>query len=138
MNDLFASPSSASLTTTLAFALTLTLSLILKFWLATRQIRHVAQNRHAVPTAFTQKVALTAHQKAADYTVTKTRFGLLELAWGAALTIAWTMLGGLSALNQQLIGLLGNSLAQQVALLAAFVAMAALCWTCLSRCTKPL
>lgn len=126
MNDLFASPSSASLTTTAAFALALTLSLILKFWLATRQIRHVAQNRHKVPAAFAQKMALTAHQKAADYTITKARFGLLELAWGAALTIAWTLLGGLSALNQLLAGAIDNALAQQVALLAAFATIGGL------------
>ncbi|MDO8283750.1 MAG: M48 family metallopeptidase [Rhodoferax sp.] len=126
MNDLFASPSSASLTTTVVFALALSLSLILKFWLASRQIRHVAQNRHAVPAAFAEKVALAAHQKAADYTIAKARFGLLELAWGAVLTIAWTLLGGLSALNQLLAGVLENPLAQQVALLAAFVAIGGL------------
>ncbi len=126
MNDLFASPTSASTTTTAAFALALTLSLILKFWLATRQIRYVAQKRDAVPAAFAQKVALAAHQKAADYTITKARFGLLELAWGVALTIAWTLLGGLSALNQLLASVLDNPLAQQVALLATFVAIGGL------------
>ena len=119
MNDLFAS-NSASLTTTIAFALALTMSLVLKFWLASRQIRHVARNRGAVPAAFAEKITLATHQKAADYTITKVRFGLLELAWGAALTIAWTLLGGLSALNQLLAGVLDNALTQQVALLAAF------------------
>ncbi len=120
MNELFAS-NSASLNTTIAFALALTLSLVLKFWLASRQIRHVAQNRGAVPAAFAEKITLAAHQKAADYTITKTRFGLLELAWGAAIALAWTLLGGLSALNQVLVGLLGHGIAPQVAVLAAFV-----------------
>ena len=55
MNDLFAS-NSASLTTTIVFALALAMSLLLKFWLASRQIRHVAQNRDAVPTAFAEKI----------------------------------------------------------------------------------
>ena len=120
MNDLFAG-STASLNTTLAFALALTLSLILKFWLASRQIRHVAQKRSAVPDPFAQKITLAAHQKAADYTVTKVRFGLLELAWGAVIALAWTLLGGLSALNLLLADLLGHGMVQQVALLAIFV-----------------
>ena len=125
MTDLFAS-NAASLNTTIAFALALTLSLILKFWLASRQIRHVAQNRIAVPTAFAEKITVAAHQKAADYTITKTRFGLLELAWGTVISIAWTLLGGLSMLNQWLAGAMGYSMAQQVALLASFVAIGSL------------
>jgi STE24 endopeptidase len=122
MTELFAS-NPAPLTTTLVFAAALTLSLLLKFWLASRQIRHVAQHRDAVPQAFAHKITLAAHQKAADYTLTKTRFGMLELAWGAALTLGWTLLGGLSALNQSLVGWMGNGLSQQVALLATFVAI---------------
>jgi STE24 endopeptidase len=120
MIELFAS-NSTSFTTTVVFALALTLSLMLKFWLSSRQIQHVAQNRNAVPTAFAQKVALSAHQKAADYTITKARFGMLELAWGAAIVLGWTLLGGLSALNQLLSGVMGSGLFQQVALLAVFV-----------------
>jgi len=125
MNELFSS-NAASLNTTLAFALALTLSLVLKFWLASRQIRHVAQNRSTVPAAFSEKISLAAHQKAADYTITKTRFGLLELAWGAAVVLAWTLLGGLSALNQLLADLLGHGTVQQVALVAVFVAIGSL------------
>ncbi len=122
MNDLFAS-NSASLNTTIGFALALTLSLVLKFWLASRQIRHVAQNRSTVPSAFAEKIALAAHQKAADYTITKARFGLLELAWGAAIALAWTLLGGLSALNEWLVGAMGHGIAQQVTVLVAFIAI---------------
>ena len=125
MNELFGS-NAASINTTLAFALALTLSLILKFWLASRQIRHVAQNRSAVPPAFAGKVSLAAHQKAADYTMTKTRFGLLELAWGAAIVLAWTLLGGLSYLNEWLAGMMGHGIVQQVCLLVAFMAIGSL------------
>ena len=125
MNELFGS-NAASTNTTLAFALALTLSLVLKFWLASRQIRHVAQNRSAVPPAFAGKVSLAAHQKAADYTMTKTRFGLLELAWGAAIVLAWTLLGGLSYLNEWLAGMMGHGIVQQVCLLVAFMAIGSL------------
>lgn len=105
----------------IVFAFALSASVLLKFWLATRQIRHVAQHRNRVPGSFAGKVSEASHQKAADYTLTKTRFGLLELAWGTAVTLGWTLLGGLSALNQQLLGWLDAGLVQQVTLLVSFV-----------------
>ena len=91
-----------SLVFTLCFAAALLLGLGVKFWLASRQIRHVARHRHSVPAGFDQNISLGAHQKAADYTVAKARFGLLELAAGAALLLGWTLLGGLDVLNQAL------------------------------------
>ena len=110
-----------SLATTLIFAVALLASHLLKFWLASRQIRHVARHRDAVPAAFASQITLAAHQKAADYTITKTRFGLLELSWGTAITLAWTLLGGLHWLNQALLDWLGTGLVQQVSLLMAFI-----------------
>lgn len=109
-----------SLWLTLAFAVALCISLALRFWLATRQIRHVAMNRPMVPRAFEEQITLEAHQRAADYTITKTRFGLIELALGAAVLLGWTLLGGLNVLNQFLMDALGGGMAQQLALLAAF------------------
>jgi STE24 endopeptidase len=113
-----------STTFTLAFAAFLVAGLAVKYWLATRQIRYVAQHRNAVPTAFAQNITLAAHQKAADYTLVKSRFGLLELAFGTAVLVAWTLLGGLDLLNTWLLGVIGNSyagLAQQLALFIGFV-----------------
>ena len=115
-----------SLAMTLAFIAALVLGLLLKFWLASRQIRHVARHRSAVPSAFAQRITLQAHQKAADYTITKARFSLLEMALGAAVLIGWTVLGGLDALNQWLLTSLGTGMAQQLALLAAFVLISSL------------
>jgi STE24 endopeptidase len=110
----------ASYTLTLAFAAFLLAGVVVKFWLASRQIRHVARHRDAVPPAFAATVPLAAHQKAADYTVVKTRFGLLELAFGALVLLGWTLLGGLDALNQLLLGWLGTGMTQQLALVAGF------------------
>ena len=61
----------ASSTLTLLFTTALIGSLLVKFWLTTRQVRHVAAHRDAVPDAFRQTVALAAHQRAADYTLAK-------------------------------------------------------------------
>jgi STE24 endopeptidase len=112
---------SASLLLSSVFAAALALSLVLRLWLASRQIRHVAQHRAVVPEAFAQTISLAAHQKAADYTVAKARLGLLEMALGAALLLGWTLLGGLSLLNQALIQFMGQGMAQQIALLLVFV-----------------
>jgi STE24 endopeptidase len=117
---------SPSLWLTLAFSGALCVSLTLRFWLATRQIRHVALNRQTVPSTFSAEISLAAHQKAADYTITKTRFGLLELALGSAVLLGWTLLGGLSALNQWLMEWLGGGMAQQLALLAGFALISGL------------
>lgn len=88
-----------SLVLTLAFSAALVTLLVVKFWLATRQMRHVAAHRHVVPLAFGATISLAAHQRAADYTLAKVRLGLLSAAFGAAMLLGWTLLGGLGALN---------------------------------------
>jgi len=103
------------------FALALVASVLLRLWLSSRQIRHVALHRASVPTPFAQSIPLAAHQKAADYTIAKSQFGMLELAWSTATLMAWTLLGGLDALNQALLGWLGAGMVQQLALLGGFV-----------------
>jgi STE24 endopeptidase len=55
-----------ALTLSLLFAVALITSLLVKFWLATRQMRHVAAHRGAVPAAFAPNVTLEGHQKAAS------------------------------------------------------------------------
>ena len=108
---------------TLLFVLALVVGLLTRFYLASRQLRHVARHRSAVPAAFAATITLPAHQKAADYTMAKGRFGLLEMTFGAAVLLGWTLLGGLDALNQA-IGHSGlaayGALVPQLALLAAF------------------
>jgi STE24 endopeptidase len=113
--------SSPSFTLTLAFAIALVVGLAVKFWLATRQIRHVAQHRNAVPAAFSSRISLAAHQKAADYTIAKSRIGLIELALGTAVLLGWTLMGGLSWLNQTLMNAMGGGMWQQLALLGVFM-----------------
>ena len=106
---------------TAAFTLSLVIATALKVWLGIRQARHVALHRNEVPKAFSLNVNLSSHQKAADYTVAKIRVGLLELAMGVIVLVAWTLLGGLSALNAALLQWLGTGMIQQIALLASFV-----------------
>jgi len=111
----------------LLFAAVLVASLLVKLWLATRQMRHVAQHRHEVPAAFKGVVSLEAHQKAADYTIARGRFGLLSMAFSTAVLLGWTLLGGLDALNiavrdtvMPLVPGRWSGMAYQLALLVAF------------------
>ena len=114
---------------TLAFATALLLSLAVKLWLATRQMRHVAQHRNAVPAAFVGTVTLQAHQKAADYTLAKGRLGLFATAFSTLVLLGWTLLGGLDTLNLWLVDHLlpiSGPLVYQLTLLAAFTLIGAL------------
>ena len=112
-----------SLAFTLLFSALLVLGLWTRFYLASRQIRHVARHRDQVPAAFASTITLASHQKAADYTIAKARLGMLEMAFAAAVLLGWTLLGGIDTLNQALLRSalpIYGSLAPQLALLAIF------------------
>ncbi|MDE2368141.1 MAG: M48 family metallopeptidase [Burkholderiales bacterium] len=114
---------------TYAFVAALLLSTALRCWLSTRQMRHVALHRDEVPAIFEGRVTLQAHQRAADYTLARGRHGLVAMAWSAALLLAWTLLGGLDALNALLRDALlerHGALVYQLALLAAFAVIGSL------------
>ncbi len=70
-----------------------------KLWLASRQVRFVASHRNQVPRQFSTTIPLTAHQRAADYTVERTRLTMMEIVVSAAVLIALTLLGGVQALD---------------------------------------
>ena len=66
-----------------------------RLWLARRQMRHVAAHRDAVPPSFAGSIPLESHRKAADYTVAKTRLGMIGVLVHAAVLLAFTLGGGL-------------------------------------------
>ena len=109
-----------SFTLTVVFAFVLIANLLAKLWLSTRQVQYVAAHRAQVPEAFAQTISLQAHQKAADYTLAKSRIGLIDLGLDALTLLAWTLLGGLDALNQVTLDLLGTGMTQQVVLVISF------------------
>jgi len=109
-----------SLAMTWALALVLVANLLTKLWLSGRQTRHVAQHRAQVPAAFAHTITLEAHQKAADYTLAKSRVNLIDLALDAITLLGWTLLGGLDALNQLTLGWMAPGMAQQIVLVLSF------------------
>jgi len=102
------------------FIVFLSLTLGCRFWLASRQIRHVQQHRAALPPQFSEKISLESHQKAADYTIAKTKLGLVDLLIGAVVLLALTLFGGLQFLSSHLIPVLGTGMTYQLGLLVSF------------------
>lgn len=85
---------------TTIFIVALILAFALEFWLDQRQIKHVRANRQQVPGDFADSISLEEHQKAADYTVARTRFGSINQVVGVLILLAWTLGGGIDALDQ--------------------------------------
>ena len=111
-----------SLALSALFAAAIVTSFVLKTWLTLRQMRHVARHRNAVPAAFAATVSLDAHHKAADYTLARGRFGLVSNAFGTAVLLGWTLLGGLDTVNEAVrdaVAPAWGALAYQLALVAA-------------------
>ena len=108
------------------FVIVLLAGLLVRFWLALRQMRHVAWRREHVPEAFAGVISQAAHQKAAAYTIAKNQFDLWQAVYSAAILIGWTLLGGLALLNYTLLERIEHPMGQQLALLAAFFLINAL------------
>src|ERR1700761_3748442 len=94
-----------------------------KLWLASRQIRFVAAHRESVPQLFSGTIALSAHQRAADYTIERTRLTMIEIVVGAAVLIGLTLLGGVQALSLAIGDWAGHGYVAQILLGAAVIAI---------------
>jgi len=116
-----------SLTFSVLFVGFLLLTLLVRFWLSSRHIRHVLAHRSAVPAEFAEKIPLAAHQKAADYTVARTKFGILSLLVNAAVLVGFTLLGGLQLLSTLLLQWLGGpGMIYQLCLIGSFAVISGL------------
>ncbi len=104
----------------LLFLFALVSSVLLQLWLALRHINHVKRHHKAVPAEFAEQITLESHQRAAAYTVAKTRFGMLTTLFDAMVLAAFTLGGGIEWLSQLTAQwFTPNSTAHGVALLAA-------------------
>lgn len=86
-------------TFTIVFLAALCLSTVTKLWLASRHVRHIQRHRGTVPQAFSEHITLEAHQKAADYSSTKTRLNIINILLDALVLLAFTLGGGLQLLS---------------------------------------
>jgi STE24 endopeptidase len=111
---------------TLVFLVLLTVTVAIRMWLAARHARHVSAHRHRVPSGFADAISLEAHQKAADYSIAKTRFARANLIVETVLLLAFTLGGGLKLLDQFWRGQIENELFFGVALIASVIVISAI------------
>jgi len=83
----------------LLFIAAVILTLAARLWLTSRHIRHVIAHSDRVPADFAERISLAAHQKAANYTVDRSKFGLIGSLADSALLLALTLGGGIAALH---------------------------------------
>jgi STE24 endopeptidase len=77
------------------FLLAVITSTLARWWLSRRQEKAVLAHRDVVPPAFAEQIDLTAHRKAADYTVARQRFGRKDLALDVVILLLLTLGGGI-------------------------------------------
>ncbi len=87
-------------TLTITFITLLVATTLVRIWLGNRHIAHVQSHRNQVPNAFSENIALEAHQKAADYTTDKTKLALTEASMQAILLAVLTIGGGLQWIDE--------------------------------------
>lgn len=100
------------------FIFFLFLTVAVRFWLSVRQIRHVRAHQEKVPEQFSGSIPLASHQKAAAYTVARTRFGIISLIVETVVLLGFTLFGGLEKLSDLILGFTGNNMIYQIALIA--------------------
>ena len=83
---------------TFVFLLFFGLTVAVRLWLKLRHIRFVAGHRNAVPAEFAERITLADHQKAADYTVDRSKAAILHTLIDAGVLLAFTLGGGLTVL----------------------------------------
>jgi STE24 endopeptidase len=110
---------------TLLFLAMLIVSTLMRLYLSQRQINYVAKHRAKVPGSFADKISLEDHQKAADYTTAKVKFGRLPLAYEVALLLIWTLGGGLQWLDQNILALNLSPILTGITVILAFTFISA-------------
>ncbi len=111
---------------TFFFIAALTLTSLARLWLARRHLAHIAAHRTAIPDAFREKIALSDHQKAADYTSAKTRLDMLSILFDAALLLAFTIAGGIQLIAGLCSGWFDGMLTRGVATIVAVLLLSSL------------
>ena len=100
------------------FVFFLLLTFIVRFWLAFRQWHTIRNHCDHVPEQFAQNISLSAHRKAAAYTMAKTRFSLVSLTVDTIVLLGFTLFGGLQYLAEFILAHTGNNIIYEIALIA--------------------
>ena len=99
-----------SLTFYYLFIFLLITTTLFQVWLTKRHIVHIYKNKEKVPTAFAKTISILDHQKAADYTISKSNIGIIDLFIQALFLYALTLGGGINILTDTFTNLINNEL----------------------------
>ena len=108
------------------FVAALTLTLLVRAWLALRQLQHVRLHRDQVPEPFAADITLQVHRKAADYTAAKVNLSLFSMGLDFILVLVWTLGGGLATLDDTWRGAHLGPINSGVLVIGSFVLLNAL------------
>ena len=111
---------------TFVFLILLGTMLGLRLWLAARHIAHIARYRAAVPAEFAAHITLEAHQKAADYSIEKTRLSMVETLAEGAFLLFITLGGALLWIDALSANWLGTSYARGIVTIFAVMLLSSL------------
>ncbi|MCB9091177.1 MAG: M48 family metallopeptidase [Halobacteriovoraceae bacterium] len=109
----------AQLFTILFFTL-LTIKTLLELYLSKRNENYVKNHMGEVPSAFANKISLQEHQKAAYYTIAKSRFSQATLLISVLTFIIWLPLGVLDKLDIWLHTFIADEILRGLALFGLF------------------
>jgi STE24 endopeptidase len=112
---------------TLLFIVALVSSTGVELWLLARQARAARTHRDRVPSPFAAAITPAEHARAADYTVAQARLASVERAAAALLALALSLGGGIAALDAAAARLGLDALPRQLAVIAGFALLTALC-----------
>ncbi len=92
----------------IAFIALIAVNFGIKLWLNFRQASHVARHCALVPVAFNDAITLEAHQKAAAYTLAKTRLANVGLVIDTSWLLLLSLGGGINLIYVAAAGLTGQ------------------------------
>jgi STE24 endopeptidase len=105
-------------TFTTLFLILLPLKLLIQLYLSHRNQKHIWAHQGSVPNPFTDKITLDEHQKAANYTRAKSKFGFYNLIFDAAILFVWIQGGVLNSVDLWISQFSENEIIRGLALFA--------------------
>ena len=110
----------------IVFILFLFGNFVLKYYLDRRQVQSILSNRGAVPLAFAGKISLEAHQKAADYSVERIKFGQLTRITDLGSVLIATFGGLIQWIYGEVYGWFGADILAQIVIILGYALLSSL------------
>lgn len=110
----------------IVFILFLFGNFVLKYYLDRRQVQSILRNRGAVPLAFAGKISLEAHQKAADYSVERIKFGQLTRITDLGFVLIATFGGLIQWIYGEVYGWFGADILAQIVIILGYALLSSL------------